>query len=144
MLIWLAYTGYSSVVGMIRSPDSTISKIVVQTKDLKKSALEKGAIAKDTVTSAVQSQLATVDTKSEPKPSSVSRGRLREAAPYDPEKGWFWTQLDNLNEVIASISVSTSEYLHSFFAEGEESDEGLPELRPQPDSGTQRNSIEYF
>ncbi len=144
MLIWLAYTGYSSVVGMIQSPDSTISKIVVQTKDLKDTALEKGAIAKEKVTSVVQSQLAATDANPEAKESLPSRARLREDAPYDPEKGWFWAQLDRVNEYIVSISVTTNEYLQSLFAENGEGEESVPELSPASGSGEQRNTIEYF
>ncbi len=144
MLIWLGYTGYSSVVGMIHSPDSTISKIVVHTKDFKKSAIEKGVEAKRKVTEVVEAQVAASENSQSADATQEGRARLSGHVTYDAEQGWFWSQLDFLNEIIGSVSVSASEYLKGWYAESDLEQSGLIGQESQVEPVEENNTIEYF
>ena len=151
MLLWLVYTGYSSVVGVIQEPDSTISRLSAKTLTLKDKAVEKGLAAKEKMAQVVASEkplsAALAELPVEVR-ANTGRGRLNPEAPNESEKGWIWGQIESINLILTDFSQSISSHLQNLFSTNSHSEEIELAVPPPSESGKTTSKkvddLEYF
>lgn len=114
MLFWLIYTGYQSVIGMVSSPDSTVSRIGAKAEALKARAVEAGRKAEDRVESIVGAKALQALQEDVLNVTSPTRGRLADRdVPTDPEGGWFSQQLARFNNGVTKVISATKEWVYA-------------------------------
>ncbi|MCB0323081.1 MAG: hypothetical protein KDD69_05885 [Bdellovibrionales bacterium] len=143
LLLWLVFTGYQSVVGMVSDPDSTVSKVNAKAEVLRAQAEQARKDAEAHVDAVVAS--AEVPLQILRKEVDHARGRLRGEPVSTGEESWLLEQLDSLNLAITNLAISAKDTMTSWFS-GAGAEEHSEVERPSNESANQArtDSLESF